>query len=375
MPIQTVSQSLANEGITYGFKNKFINGDMRVNQRATDYSGISTNGQYTTDRWSVEFGGLSSSTYNAAHSTDAPPGFAYSLSVTVAAASTGETSTSYFDIRQGFEVQNLDDFGWGTSGAKPVTISFWVKNSTTNPFSAGVRCGVNGGTFAFFKSFTVNAINTWEKKTFTITAPTQFTSGFTNSKNGYALDFNVGLWTSVGGAFATDGQWSTGNLLGTANSNTFVRTVGANIKITGLQMEVGSNATTFEYRNYGTELQMCKRYYEQWDAGSAYCPIPTAHIISGPAWTLSAVPRVQKRTVPTVSLSNSSGSSMFSSYGTNASGAGFLWSGSLVVDTASSGNMGIQIDSTLSGTGAGSPGSSVHNILRANQWIRFSAEI
>jgi hypothetical protein len=262
MPIQTVSQSLANEGITYGFKNKFINGDMRVNQRATDYSGISTNGQYTTDRWSVEFGGLSSSTYNAAHSTDAPPGFAYSLSVTVAAASTGETSTSYFDIRQGFEVQNLDDFGWGTSEAKPVTISFWVKNSTTNPFSAGVRCGVNGGTYAFFKSFTVNAINTWEKKTFTITAPTQFTSGFTNSKNGYALDFNVGLWTSVGGAFATDGQWSTGNLLGTANSNTFARTVGANIKVTGFQMEVGSNATTFEYRNYGTELQMCKRYYE-----------------------------------------------------------------------------------------------------------------
>jgi hypothetical protein len=264
MPIQTASQSLANEGISYGFKNKFINGDMRVNQRATNYTGITTNGQYMTDRWSVEFGGLSSSTYTTSHSTDAPPGFARSLEVSVAAASTGESSTSYFDIRQGFEVQNLDDFAWGTSSAKPVTISFWVKNSTTVPFSAGVRCGVNGGTFAFFKTFTVNAINTWEKKTFTITAPTQFTSGFNNTaRNDYALDFNVGLWTSVGGSFATDGQWSTGNLLGTANNNTFARTVGANIKVTGFQMEVGSVATEFERRPYGTELELCQRYYER----------------------------------------------------------------------------------------------------------------
>ena len=117
MPIQTVSQSLANEGISYGFKNKFINGDMRVNQRATNYTGITTNGQYMTDRWSVEFGGLTSLTYTTSHSTDAPAGFAYSLALTIAAASTGESSTSYLDIRQGFEIQNLDDFAWGTSSA------------------------------------------------------------------------------------------------------------------------------------------------------------------------------------------------------------------------------------------------------------------
>ena len=318
MPIQTASQSLANEGISYGFKNKFINGDMRVNQRATNYTGITTNGQYMTDRWSVEFGGLSSSTYTTSHSTDAPPGFARSLEVSVAAASTGETSTSYFDIRQGFEVQNLDDFAWGTSSAKPVTISFWVKNSTTVPFSAGVRCGVNGGTFAFFKTFTVNAINTWEKKTFTITAPTQFTSGFNNTaRNDYALDFNVGLWTSVGGSFATDGQWSTGNLLGTANNNTFARTVGANIKVTGFQMEVGSVATEFERRPYGTELQLCQRYYET-SYPSTVAPATTGYV--GPAAVVArttsngycfyTVPySVQKRATPTISLWSYNGTS------------------------------------------------------------------
>jgi hypothetical protein len=259
MPIQTVSQAVVNSGSSLGFRNKFINGDMRVNQRGLSFTNITTNGQYVTDRWSIENGGLTNLAYTTSQSTDAPPGFANSLSLTVAAASTQETSVSYLNIRQSFEVQNVDDFGWGTSNAKPVTVSFWIKSTTTSPFSSGIRCQINGGTYVFFKTLSVSVANTWEKKTYTITPPT-FNTGFTEARNGIAFDFNISFWGSVNG-YATDGVWSTGNLLATTLTNTFVRTVNANVRVTGFQMEVGNESTNFENRLYGTELALCQRYY------------------------------------------------------------------------------------------------------------------
>jgi hypothetical protein len=258
MPIQTVSQAVVNSGSSLGFRNKFINGDMRVNQRGLSFTNITTNGQYVTDRWSIENGGLTNLAYTTSQSTDAPPGFANSLSLTVAAASTQETSVSYLNIRQSFEVQNVDDFGWGTSNAKPVTVSFWIKSTTTSPFSSGIRCQINGGTYVFFKTLSVSVANTWEKKTYTITPPT-FNTGFTEARNGIAFDFNISFWGSVNG-YATDGVWSTGNLLATTLTNTFVRTVNANVRVTGFQMEVGNESTNFENRLYGTELALCQRY-------------------------------------------------------------------------------------------------------------------
>ena len=368
MPIQTVSQAFSNEGVGgFTFRNKFINGAMEIDQRNAGASVTPGTNSYTVDRWIVN--NAASSKLTAQQSSTAPTGFTNSLLVTSTSAYT-PSSVEPFYISQRVEGFNFADLAWGTANAKTVTLSFWVRSSLTGTFSGSFQNSLTDYSYPY--TYTISSANTFEYKTVTISPPTAGTwVGGTNGV-GVRLYFSMGAGSSYQG---TAGSWSANDYRGATGETRIVETNGATFYITGVQLEVGSVATPFERRPYGMELQLCQRYFEQWDAGSAYCPIPTAHIISGPAWTFSAVPRVQKRTVPTVSLSNSSGSSMFSSYGTNASGAGFLWSGSLAVDTGSSGNIGIQIDSTLSGTGAGSPGSSVHNILRANQWIRFSAEL
>lgn len=351
-----------------GFKNRIINGGMVIDQRGGTISVSTGTATYGVDRWSGQ-GTSSAGVFSIRQSSNYPAGFTQSLYVTVGTADASLAATDLYAIQQRIEGYNVADLGWGTADAKTVTLSFWVRSSLTGTFGGSITNSAFNRSYPF--SYTISSANTWEQKSITISGDTTGT-WLTDNGVGMRVYWGLGIGSNYLG---TAGSWAGAGYISATGSTNVMSSTSNDFYITGVQLEKGSQATSFEYRPYGTELALCQRYFEQWDAGSAYCPIPTGHIISGPSWTFSAVPRVQKRTVPTVSLSNSSGSSMFSSYGTNASGAGFLWSGSLAVDTGSSGNMGIQIDSALSGTGAGSPGTCVHNILRANQWIRFSAEL
>jgi len=246
-----------------GRKNLFYNGAMKVWQRTTSFSyGSGTqNGYLTADRWRTTRNNQSSITQ--AISTDAPDGFRYSfgLTVTTADASLGATEYEYISQRlEGYDIQHLK---WGTSDAKPVTVSFWVKSSETGDFSvslfaytAGAATSYNIGTVV-----TINTADTWEYKTITFPG---FQTATLAGNNEIALAF--AFFTCAGSTYnATDNTswdvYSAGRLAygQTLNLN---GTLNATFKVTGFQLEVGEVATEFEYVGIAEETNRCQRYYQ-----------------------------------------------------------------------------------------------------------------
>jgi hypothetical protein len=244
-----------------GFRNRIINGDMRIDQRNAGASvSITTvgGGQYTLDRW---YGQASQddkfTVQQNAGSVTPPASFTNYLGVTSSSAySVG--SGDYFSLRQAVEGFNTADFAWGTASAIAVTVSFWVRSSLTGTFGATAQGFFNAGstrTYPF--TYTVNAANTWEQKTVTIPGDT---SGTWNTSNGVGVSLAFGL--GVGSTFAaTAGSWQAGNFISVTGAVSVVGTSGATFYITGVQLEAGSVATPFERRPFGTELALCQRYY------------------------------------------------------------------------------------------------------------------
>lgn len=231
-----------------GFRNRIINGDMRIDQRN---AGAVSSG-YSVDRWAC-FNNITAKA-TLQKSTVAPAGFAASLLITSTSAYTvaaGEVAGASQSI-EGF---NVADLAWGTVSASSATLSFWVRSSLTGQFGGAVRN--SNGTQSYPFAFTVNAANTFECKTVTISGPTSGTWA-TDNTTGIAIVFSAGAGSSLKG---TAGVWSTASLADATGSNSLVGTSGATFYITGVQLEAGTVATPFERRPYGAELALCQRYY------------------------------------------------------------------------------------------------------------------
>jgi hypothetical protein len=168
-----------------------------------------------------------------------------------------------FGVEQQIEGFNTADFGWGTASAQPVTLSFWVRSSVTGTFGLCFSNFSRG----YAATYTINAANTWEKKSVTIAGDTSGTWSTTNSV-GVVISFDLGMGSDVR---TTTGSWQTGTFLGATGATNLVSTAGATWYITGVQLEQGSTATPFERRLYGNELANCQRYY--WKVG------PTAQMV------------------------------------------------------------------------------------------------
>lgn len=250
MPIQTVSQAFSNEGVGgFSFRNKIINGAMEIDQRATSV----TTANWTVDRFYYNTGTASKGT--AAQSTTIyPTGFNASLGFTSSSAYT-VGSSDYFGLQQPIEGLNISDLAWGSASAKTVTLSFWVRSSLTGTFGGSLRNSAANRSYVF--SYTISAANTWEYKTVTITGDT---SGTWLTTNGVGIFVHMTL-AAGSNNLGTAGSWSGSNLVGPTGQTSVVGTNGATFYITGVQLEVGSVATPFERRPYGTELVLCQRYY------------------------------------------------------------------------------------------------------------------
>jgi hypothetical protein len=240
-----------------GFRNRIINGDFRIDQRNAGASVTPTaSGTYLLDRWqavlSVE------SKYSAqqnAGSVTPPVGFTNYLGITSLSAYTVGASER-FQIRQYIEGFNTADLGWGTANAQAVTLSFWVRSSLTGTFGGVVANSAQNRSYPY--TYTISAANTWEQKTVTIAGDTSGTwIGATNGI-GLQLAFSLGAGSSVSG---TAGAWAGSGLSSATGAVSVVGTNGATFYITGVQLEKGSTATSFDYRPYGTELALCQRYY------------------------------------------------------------------------------------------------------------------
>jgi hypothetical protein len=274
-----------------GFKSRIINGAMVFDQRNAGASVTATGSNYSLDRWQML--ASVSSKFTVQQSSTAPSGFTKSLLVTSSAA-TSLGATDYYLITQKIEGFNIADLGWGAAGASSITVSFWVRSSLTGTFGFVARNGA--GNRCYPASYTISSANTFEYKTVTIAGDTTGTWSTDNSI-GIELDFGLG----VGSTFSnTAGTWTTGGL-GTTGATSVVGTNGATFYITGVQLEKGSTATSFDYRPYGTELALCQRYYE---TGSGYFNgLNPSFGNNNPIGPLAGTNfQVTKRATPTITL-------------------------------------------------------------------------
>jgi hypothetical protein len=238
------------------FKNRIINGAMQIDQRNAGASVTvnNPNNNYAVDR-TLCTATSSAGVFTSQQSSVAPNGFTNSLLCTVTTSSNPVTTNEY-NIRQAIEGFNVADLGWGTANAQTVTLSFWVRSSLTGTFAGSFTNSAYDRSYVF--TYTINSANTWEQKTVTIAGDTTGT-WLTNSSAGIRLTFNLGAGaTRVG----TAGAWGAGYLQSATGSVNLIQTTGATFYITGVQLEKGSTATSFDYRPYGTELALCQRYYQ-----------------------------------------------------------------------------------------------------------------
>jgi hypothetical protein len=236
-------------------RNRIINGDMVIDQRNAGASVTPGDGNFTLDRWKMSL--AQASKLSVQRSTVASTGFVNSLLATSLSAYsllTGDT----FGVYQPIEGFNVADLGWGTANAQTVTVSFWVRGSLTGTYSVAVYNAA--GNRSCVVSYVINAANTWEYKTVTITGDTTGTWA-TDNTAGIQVRWDLGSGATYGGA--TSGTWNAGLKLAVTGQTSVVGTNGATFYLTGVQLEVGTAATPFERRQYGQELALCQRYYEK----------------------------------------------------------------------------------------------------------------
>jgi len=260
-----LAESAGGTGTTtgyYGFKNRIINGAMVISQRNAG-AAVTVNdnpavGLYPTDRFLVQ-GTASAGVYTAQQSTSTPPsGFTNFLRMTTTTASASPAAGAVYVMSQIIEGYNIADFGFGAAGASTVTVSFWVRSSLTGTFSGSLR---NGTSFNRSYPFTyaISAANTWEQKSITIAGDTSGTWS-TGNTGGLVLAWDIGGGSTYA---STANTWQAGNYTAVTGSTRLISTLSATLDITGVQLEKGSTATSFDYRPYGTELVLCQRYYEK----------------------------------------------------------------------------------------------------------------
>ena len=247
-----------------GFKNRIINGAMVIDQRNAGASVTPTNDSYSLDRWNFTVSQTSKFTAQQnAGSVTLPAGFTNYLGVTSSSAYS-VLSGDYFGLRQKIEGFNVADLGWGTSNAATVTLSFKVYSSLTGTFGGVLTNSAWDRSYPY--TYTISAANTWTTISVTIAGDT---SGTWLKTNGVGLVVLFGL--GVGSTYSTTaGSWAAGTYVSATGATSVVGTNGATFYITGVQLEKGSTATSFDYRPYGTELALCQRYYQRMTASGLF---------------------------------------------------------------------------------------------------------
>jgi hypothetical protein len=258
VPLTTVQAGMLDTTAQYySFKNRIINGACVIDQRNAGAS-VTVNtasNQYSLDRWKVE-GQATDGVYTAQQDTSVPTGFDKSLKITVTTADASIGSTQRYQVIQNLEGYNVADLGFGAAGAKTTTVSFWVRSSLTGTFGGSYRNSAANRSYPF--SYTISVADTWEYKTVTIAGDTSGT-WLKDNNAGITLTFSMGSGTNFQG---TAGAWNSNNNNTVTGETQLIGTLNATWYVTGVQLEKGSTATSFDYRPYGTELALCQRYYE-----------------------------------------------------------------------------------------------------------------
>ena len=343
---------------TFGFKNRIINGGMTIAQRATSVSAYSGGGYQTLDRWNL-FQNLGA--MNIAQSSNAPTGFSNSMQFTVSTtASQTSNATSIVTPNQSIEGFNTADLMWGTANAKTITVSAWVYSNLVGQYAIWIR---NATADRYYTTpFSVTTSNTWQQITTTIAGDTSGT--WVGASTGTGL--TIGICLAAGSSrVGTANTWSASTTYGTTGQVDWQATASNTFYITGVQLEVGPQATSFDVRDYGRELQLCQRYYQR-ISGNTTNP----NFLNGTLWTTTSVyaPMMfptTMRAAPTFNYSTSTG--LFTALTASATG-------SSTTISAYTNTYGAEINSGLS-AGLATAGYSVFLRFATTGWVDFSAEL
>jgi hypothetical protein len=251
-------------GFVTGRRNLIINGAMQVSQRGTDFNDVA-NGTYTIDRFKLGKNNTDNAVINIDQVTTSPDGFSNSLKISVGTAESALAADESLLLQHLIEAQNLQHLQNGSSGAQSVTLSFWVRSDKTGTYTVAIRKPDNTDRNQS-KEYTISAANTWEHKSLTFSGDTSG-GGITNDNGaGFFCD-----WWLAGGSNFTGGTMDTWANTATQRLSTNQVNLmdGTNEwYITGVQLELGENASDFEHRSFGEELSLCQRYFcKSFDTG------------------------------------------------------------------------------------------------------------
>lgn len=242
-------------------RNRIINGAMVINQRAnTPLSVTSGTANYSVDRFYAQ---CTSGSFTVTQSTSAPVGFTNSILVNVTSAVASPAATDVFTIAQVIEGYNIADLQEGTANAKSFTVSFWVKSNLTGTFCVGLRN--SAGDAGYAATYTISVANTWQYVTLTIPG-TALGTWVTNNTAGLYVIFDMGSGSNRN---ITANTWVVSSGFNTSTQTNVMASTSNNFSVTGVQLEVGAQATSFDYRPYGTELMLCQRYLPAWTSATS----------------------------------------------------------------------------------------------------------
>jgi hypothetical protein len=295
------------------FRNIIINGDMSIAQRGTSQASITSAGYYTVDRFRTAISSLG--TFTQSQDSDVPSGqgFTTSLKMDCTTADASPSASDQLLIQQRIEGQNLQYLKKGTANAESLTLSFWVKSNKTGTYVANILDNDNSRQIS--NSYTINASNTWEKKTLTFAGDT---TGVFGNDNNTSIELN--FWLGAGSTY-TSGTLQT-SWTSTANADLAVGQVNLADStsnewyITGVQLEAGTTASDFEFLPHDVNENRCMRYFEYTTGANSH-----GGLYAGTTYIGHVFYKVRKRTRPTLSdWTGTSGSTLNNSSGGDRGG-------------------------------------------------------
>jgi hypothetical protein len=281
------------------FKNRIINGAMVIDQR-NNGAEVALPGSaytYTVDRFKCY--SSASSKWKAQQVSDAPAGFSSSLKVTSLSANSPASGDEY-GIFHSIEGLNVSDLAYGSASASPITVSFWVKASIAGTYPFSLYYNNGSGYQWYLTTYSIASTGTWTYVTLTVPGNT---SQALLASNTFALQCVWALGNGSGSNTTSTGSWQSSlPKFNTSSSVNLLGTNGATFYITGVQLEKGSTATSFDYRPYGTELALCQRYYCQAKTGSYPGSVQAISFATSGVSCSASFP-VTMRATPTVVIS------------------------------------------------------------------------
>ena len=253
-------------GLTLGaqvnFRNLIINGDMSIAQRSTSATSISSSGYHALDRFRFGFTDTDQLVATISQDTDVPSGqgFSKSMKFLVTTVESALDANDALQIQYRIEGQNLQQLKYGTSSAVSLTLSFWVKSSVTGTYALTFKNSDDGGTKLNVNTYSISSANTWEKKTITISGDTATNI---DNTNGNKLEVLWGLTAGSNYKGTSSSGWTSYSASKLFNGQTadIATTSSANFYLTGVQLEVGTSASDFEFLPYDVNLRRCMRYH------------------------------------------------------------------------------------------------------------------